>query len=86
MAPPSYAQLQQQQQQQQQQASSSGRHRCAEVCMELLALESVRFFTARQGGPAAPAALEAMGIRVGKQLAERWGLCMENPHNCSSIA
>ena len=62
-------QLQQQQQPQQQQARQ--RRRCAEVCNELLNIEAVSFFTQRQYGPAAPAALEAVGFRVGRQLAER---------------
>jgi len=60
-----------------QHASSSGRTgRCAEVCMDLLSMETTRFFSKGSrgqgdGGPPAAAALEAMGIRVGKQLAER---------------
>ena len=75
----------QQTQQQMQHASLSDRKgRCAEVCMDLLAMETARFFSGagRQGGSGGPlakgyggpptaAALEAMGIRVGKQLAER---------------
>jgi len=48
------------------------RRRCAEVCNELLGIEAVGLFTRRQCGPAAPAALEAIGFRVGRQLAERY--------------
>jgi hypothetical protein len=78
--PPSVQQTVQQpisQQQQaafQQQLSSQPqrqRRRCAEVCNELLTIEAVALFTQRQHGPAAPAALEAIGFRVGRQLAER---------------
>lgn len=39
--------------------------------MELTCIEAVRLFTERQSGPAAAAALEAVGFRVGRQLAER---------------
>ncbi|GLI71679.1 hypothetical protein VaNZ11_016961 [Volvox africanus] len=46
--------------------------RCAEVCLELLCVESVRLFHEKQSGPAAAAALEAVGFRVGQQLAERY--------------
>ncbi|KAG2451664.1 hypothetical protein HYH02_003444 [Chlamydomonas schloesseri] len=46
--------------------------RCAEVCLELLCAESVRLFHDKQSGPAAAAALEAVGYRVGQQLAERY--------------
>jgi hypothetical protein len=65
-----------QQQQQQQlkpapQAPQRKQRKCAEVCLDLLATEAVCFFSARQYGPAAPAALEAIGFRVGRQLAER---------------
>lgn len=56
---------------QQQQPQQRQRRRCAEVCNELLTIEAVSFFTQRQYGPAAPAALEAVGFRVGRQLAER---------------
>lgn len=45
---------------------------CAEVCLELLLLESVRLLSSQQTGPSAAAAFEAIGIRVGKQLAERY--------------
>jgi hypothetical protein len=74
--PPSLQQqlLQQQQQQAAQAAAAAAqrqRRRCAEVCNELLTLEAVASFTSRQYGPAAPAALEAVGFRVGRQLAER---------------
>ena len=41
------------------------------MCLELLCAESVRLFHAKQSGPAAAAALEAVGYRVGQQLAER---------------
>jgi hypothetical protein len=47
------------------------RRKCAEVCMELLTIEAVRYFTDRDNGPAAAAALEAVGVRVGRLLAER---------------
>ena len=43
----------------------------AEVCMELLLLESARLLSSQQAGPSAAAAAEAIGIRVGRQLAER---------------
>ncbi|KAF8063037.1 trappc6b [Scenedesmus sp. PABB004] len=46
--------------------------KCAEVCLELLAAEAVALFGAKQSGPAAPAALQAVGFRVGRQLAERY--------------
>jgi hypothetical protein len=49
------------------------RRRCAEVCNDLLVAEAASLFTQRQYGPAAPAALEAVGFRVGRQLAERCG-------------
>ena len=74
--PPQYPPQQpppQQSSTQQPQASTSGR-KCAEVCMDLLAMESVRLFASQgpeAGGPPAAASLEAIGIRVGKQLAER---------------
>lgn len=54
------------------QQKKPGSKRCAEVCLELLCAESVRFFTEQQGGPAAAAALEAIGFRLGQQLAERY--------------
>jgi hypothetical protein len=69
--------MQQQQQldmqpaQPQQQPAQRPRRRCAEACMESLANEAVRFFSEREYGPAAPAALEAVGYRMGRQLAER---------------
>lgn len=56
---------------QSQQLSQPKKRRCAEVCVELLATEAVKHFNERQYGPAAPAALEAIGFRVGRQLAER---------------
>jgi hypothetical protein len=37
----------------------------------MLLAESARFFHERQSGPAAAAALEAVGYRLGQQLAER---------------
>ncbi len=55
------------------QQKKPGTKRCAEVCLELLCAESIRFFTEQQGGPAAAAALEAIGFRLGQQLAERCG-------------
>jgi hypothetical protein len=51
--------------------------KCAEVCLDLLTSEAVRFFSDKQYGPAAGAALQAVGFRVGRQLAERWDLA---PH------
>lgn len=48
------------------------RRRCAEVCLDLLTIEAARLFTERQQGPAAAAALEAIGFRVGRQLAEKY--------------
>lgn len=62
------------------QQAKQPRRRCAEVCLELMCIESVRFFNERQSGPAAAAALEAVGFRVGRQLAERYeapGVCFE---------
>ena len=44
---------------------------CAEVCVELLLIETVRLFYERQSGPAPSAALEAVGYRIGVQLVER---------------
>uniref|UniRef100_A0A383WPL0 Trafficking protein particle complex subunit 6B n=1 Tax=Tetradesmus obliquus TaxID=3088 RepID=A0A383WPL0_TETOB len=77
------AQQQQPQQQQQQQllqgppgSSSSSNparpRKCAEVCMDLLFTEAVQFFSEQHYGPAAGAALQAVGVRVGRQLAERY--------------
>jgi hypothetical protein len=40
--------------------------------MDLLATEAVQFFNEKQYGPAAAAALQAVGVRVGRQLAERY--------------
>lgn len=42
------------------------------MCLDLLLMESVRLFHEKQSGPAAAAALEAVGFRVGQQLAERY--------------
>ncbi|GAX76585.1 hypothetical protein CEUSTIGMA_g4031.t1 [Chlamydomonas eustigma] len=53
------------------QTTFNPKKRCADVCMELLLLESVHLYKNR-GAPAASAALEAIGMRVGKQLAERY--------------
>ncbi|CAK0780027.1 hypothetical protein CVIRNUC_004917 [Coccomyxa viridis] len=47
-----------------------GRH-CSESCMELLALEMVHHYQSQTRLPAA-AAIEAIGFRVGRQLAERY--------------
>ncbi|GBF87775.1 trafficking particle complex subunit 6B [Raphidocelis subcapitata] len=55
-----------------QQSAPRQRRRCAEVCNDLLVAEAASLFTQRQYGPAAPAALEAVGFRVGRQLAERY--------------
>ncbi|BDA43192.1 Trafficking protein particle complex subunit 6B [Coccomyxa sp. Obi] len=44
---------------------------CSESCMELLSLELVHYY-ARQNNVPAPAAIEAIGFRVGRQLAERY--------------
>lgn len=60
------------QQQQQQQRPPP---KCAEVCLDLLTAEAVRFFSDKQYGPAAGAALQAVGFRVGRQLAERYARC-----------
>jgi hypothetical protein len=64
-----------QQQQQQPQQAAQKRRRCAEVCLELLLAEAVRTFGATEaglpGGPSSCAGLEAVGVRVGRQLAER---------------
>ncbi len=51
-------------------ASVAGR-KCAETCLDLLTTEAVALFSDRDYGPAAPAALQAVGFRVGRQLAER---------------
>lgn len=48
------------------------KRRCAEVCVELLIIETVRMFSERESGPPPPATLEAIGFRVGRQLAERY--------------
>lgn len=53
------------------QAGSGRKRRCAEVCLELLLLETVRTVTDRMSGPAVGVTLEAIGFRVGAQLAER---------------
>lgn len=45
--------------------------RCAEVCLELLLAEAVQQFSEQRYGPAGSAALQAVGFRVGRQLAER---------------
>lgn len=39
--------------------------------MELLSIEAVQLFSNRLNGPAAPETLEAIGFRVGRQLAEK---------------
>jgi hypothetical protein len=39
--------------------------------MDLLATEAVQFFSEKHYGPAAASALQAVGFRVGRQLAER---------------
>ena len=54
-----------------QQQQQLKRRKCAEVCFELLALEALRNFSAQSTGPTAAAAMEAVGFRVGRQLAER---------------
>jgi hypothetical protein len=54
-----------------QQLASKARSKCAEVCMDLFTLETVRFMSEQQTGPAAASALQAIGIRVGERLAER---------------
>ncbi|KAF6256660.1 transport protein particle component-domain-containing protein [Scenedesmus sp. NREL 46B-D3] len=46
--------------------------KCAEVCLDLLFTEAVQFFTEEHYGPAAGSALQAVGFRVGRQLAERY--------------
>ena len=68
---PMIMQQQPQQPQPSQQQSKRPARRCAEVCLELLAIESVRMFSEKQTGPTAAASLEAVGVRVGRQLAER---------------
>jgi hypothetical protein len=42
----------------------------AYLCMDLLMLESVRLLSSAED-PGSSAALEAVGVRVGRQLAER---------------
>lgn len=44
---------------------------CSEACLELLSMELVRMYTAKEGGAPASSALEAIGVRVGRQLVER---------------
>jgi hypothetical protein len=44
---------------------------CAEVCLELLTAEAVRFYAQQDAGPSPAAALQAVGMRVGERLAER---------------
>jgi hypothetical protein len=61
----------QQQQQQQQQMQAQPQRRCAEVCLDLLTIEAVSLFSTKQYGPTPAAALQAVGFRVGRQLAER---------------
>ena len=53
-------------------ATQRQRRRCAEVCVELLCFETAKMFVQREDGPSAAAALEAIGFRVGRQLAERY--------------
>eukprot|EP00878_Enallax_costatus_P009183 GHUV01009600.1.p1 GENE.GHUV01009600.1~~GHUV01009600.1.p1 ORF type:complete len:194 (+),score=50.70 GHUV01009600.1:238-819(+) len=60
------------QQQSQQLIQQRPPRKCAEVCLELLTTEAVKLFSEKQYGPAAPAALQAVGFRVGRQLAERY--------------
>lgn len=60
------------QSQQQQTQPTRPTPKCAEVCLDLLTTEAVRFFSDKQYGPAAGAALQAVGFRVGRQLAERY--------------
>jgi len=38
----------------------------------MLSMEAVRFFSEQQAGPSAAAALEAVGMRTGRQLVERY--------------
>lgn len=51
-------------------ALSKGRQ-CSESCIDFLALELVHHY-ARQARVPAPAAIDAIGFRVGRQLAERY--------------
>lgn len=60
------------QQQQDPQLLQRPPRKCAEVCLELLFTEAVKLFQDKQCGPAAPAALQAVGFRVGRQLADRY--------------
>ncbi len=71
MSVPSPGQLAGQVQQLQLQAPLRPQRKCAEVCLELLSIEAVQLFSGKQYGPSAAAALQAVGFRVGAQLAER---------------
>lgn len=52
-------------------APSKGR-KCAEATLDLLLIEIVRRYSVDISGPPAVAALEGIGLRVGRQLAERY--------------
>eukprot|EP00803_Ostreobium_quekettii_P006921 evm.model.scf_318.6 EVM.evm.TU.scf_318.6 scf_318:28602-32904(+) len=52
-------------------APSKGRT-CAEASLELLLIETVRRYSVEKLGPPAASTLEAIGFRVGRQLAERY--------------
>ncbi|PSC68076.1 Trafficking particle complex subunit 6B [Micractinium conductrix] len=52
-------------------ARGAGRE-CAESCMDYLTLELVHHYRDAQQGPSLQAALDAVGERVGRQLAERY--------------
>lgn len=59
--------------QQQLPLAPSGRRRAnvSDACVDLLVLETVSFFSLKDGGVDATQALDAVGARVGRQLAER---------------
>lgn len=53
-------------------SSQHGRKReCAESCLDFLVIEAVDLYRRAQSGPPASTALDAIGFRVGRQLAER---------------
>jgi hypothetical protein len=55
-------------------AAAAKKRQCAEACLEFLAIETVRHYSAQPYGPPAAGAVEAIGFRVGRQLVERQAL------------
>lgn len=55
--------------------STSARSKeCAESCLDFLYIELINTYRRQQSGPATAAAVDAIGFRVGRQLAERCAL------------